>query len=685
MILTKLILSDFGLYGGYHEFDLRPRETEEELKPIILLGGKNGSGKTTILEAIRLCLYGRDALGFRVSTADYHAYILRRIHHTRRRAADEAMVAIEFEYMDNQDRGTYCIERSWKCDQTEVFEKLTVRKEGELQFGIGPEHWQEVLKSLIPLGLSDLFFFDGERIQSLADDERGGSALAIALKDLLGVNLIEQLETDLQVYLTRQSKINGLAEMHTELEDLLQEQKRLEELSRAHEQDKASIKTKKDRVQSKIEEKKGEIASQGGIFVEQRSAAEAQKQMLSSSIKETKNFLEASCADLLPFALSPTIGRAVYKQLQDEERIEREQSTQAVLRAHADMLAEKIENDELWKEIVPDSVTDSLRPLISERIRQVLLSQADAVASGSNTKIIHDLSNQERENWRRLIRTAFTTTSEEVSRHLEKLSRAQIELEQAERFLQSVPPHELLAPLIQALHALYAEEERLSAAFKEIEEKVEKRTKYELTEVERKIKKIQQILQQSLQGQVKGKLASDVRDVLSEFRQELLRLKITDLETGFTDYFNRLARKQEFVSHVIINEQNFSMTLVSRDGRYISKSQLSAGEKQIYAIALLWALRAVAARPLPVIIDTPLGRLDSNHRQNLVEYYFPNASHQVIILSTDTEIDASYFAELTPFISHAYHLEFDEEMESTKETLGYFWQSAQGKELVDAS
>jgi|SRR5579885_694990 len=684
MILTKLVLSDFGLYGGYHEFDLRPRETEEELKPIVLFGGKNGSGKTTILEAIRLCLYGRDALGFRVSTADYHAYILRRIHHTRRRAADEALVAIEFEYMDNQDRGTYCIERSWKCDQTEVTETLSVRKEGELQFGIGPEHWQEVLKSLIPLGLADLFFFDGERIQSLADDERGGPALAIALKDLLGVNLIEQLETDLQVYLTRQSKVNGLAEMHAELESLLQEKNRLEELSRAHGQDKASVQTKKDRVQSKIEEKKGEIANQGGIFVEQRSAAEAQKQMLSGSIKEIKNFLEASCADLLPFALSPTIGRAVYRRLQEEERVEHERSTQAVLREHADMLAEKVEHDDLWKEIAPDSVTDSLRSAISERIRHILLSQADAAAAGSNAKIIHALSNQERRNWRRLIRTAFTTTSEDVSRHLGKLSQAQVELEQAERFLQSVPPHELLAPLIQSLHALYAEEERLNASLKEIE-KAEKRTAYELTEVERKIKKIQQSLQQNLQGQVKGKLASDVQDVLAEFRQELLRLKITDLEAGFTDYFNRLARKQEFVSHVIINEQTFSMTLVSRDGRYISKSQLSAGEKQIYAIALLWALRAVAARPLPVIIDTPLGRLDSSHRQNLVEYYFPNASHQVIILSTDTEIDASYFAELTPFISHAYHLEFDEETESTKETLGYFWQSAQGKELVDAS
>ena len=98
-----------------------------------------------------------------------------------------------------------------------------------------------------------------------------------------------------------------------------------------------------------------------------------------------------------------------------------------------------------------------------------------------------------------------------------------------------------------------------------------------------------------------------------------------------------------------------------------------AGEKQIYAISMLWALAKTSGRPLPVIIDTPLGRLDSDHRKLLVERYFPFASHQMLILSTDTEVDQQYFAELQPGVSQAYHLEFDPEEHQSLVSSGYFW------------
>lgn len=109
---------------------------------------------------------------------------------------------------------------------------------------------------------------------------------------------------------------------------------------------------------------------------------------------------------------------------------------------------------------------------------------------------------------------------------------------------------------------------------------------------------------------------------------------------------------------------------------------LSAGEKQIYAISMLWALGQISGRPLSVVIDTPLGRLDSDHRSHIVENYFPKASHQVVLLSTDTEIDRSYFKFLGPHISHAYQLEYDTSEGTTKLSEGYFWSN---KEAVVAS
>src|SRR5262249_5689232 len=127
----------------------------------------------------------------------------------------------------------------------------------------------------------------------------------------------------------------------------------------------------------------------------------------------------------------------------------------------------------------------------------------------------------------------------------------------------------------------------------------------------------------------------------------------------------------------------FQVTLFDRHDRPVPKKQLSAGEKQIYAISMLWALAQVSGRPLPMVIDTPLGRLDSDHRGHLVQRYFAHASHQVIILSTDTEIDQTYFRELSPAVSHSYHLRYDPGESRTVVEDGYFW-SRRERELAHA-
>ena len=105
----------------------------------------------------------------------------------------------------------------------------------------------------------------------------------------------------------------------------------------------------------------------------------------------------------------------------------------------------------------------------------------------------------------------------------------------------------------------------------------------------------------------------------------------------------------------------------------MSPDRLSAGERQLLAIALLWGLARVSGRALPTVIDTPLGRLDSSHRANLIERYFPSASHQVILLSTDEEINRTYHRMLEPQIGRSYLLQYDDEERATTVVDGYFW------------
>ena len=122
------------------------------------------------------------------------------------------------------------------------------------------------------------------------------------------------------------------------------------------------------------------------------------------------------------------------------------------------------------------------------------------------------------------------------------------------------------------------------------------------------------------------------------------------------------------------------MGLIDEHSQTIQQYELSAGEQQLYAIAMLWALRQVSGRPLPIMIDTPLGRLDSNHRRRLIERYFPHASHQVVMFSTDTEVDETFYEALQPVVSRAYHLDFDETERMTEIREGYFWHSTNGSQ-----
>lgn len=129
-----------------------------------------------------------------------------------------------------------------------------------------------------------------------------------------------------------------------------------------------------------------------------------------------------------------------------------------------------------------------------------------------------------------------------------------------------------------------------------------------------------------------------VKQTLTLFQEKLTLRKLNKLESEVTNCFRYLLHKSNFISKVAIASDTFALSLYNEQGNLIEKNRLSAGEKQILAISLLWGLARVSEKNLPIAIDTPLGRLDSSHRYNLVERYFPTASHQVILLSTDTEI-----------------------------------------------
>jgi DNA sulfur modification protein DndD len=145
-----------------------------------------------------------------------------------------------------------------------------------------------------------------------------------------------------------------------------------------------------------------------------------------------------------------------------------------------------------------------------------------------------------------------------------------------------------------------------------------------------------------------------VEETLAKFSKELVWRSLNQFETLITSKFKYLIRKDSLVDSFTIDKQTFMISALNEASQPIQLQDLSAGERQILAISILWSLSEVANIKIPVIIDTPLGRLDSKHRHQLITKYFPEASLQTIILSTDEEIIGPYYKLCKPYVGEEY-------------------------------
>ena len=160
-------------------------------------------------------------------------------------------------------------------------------------------------------------------------------------------------------------------------------------------------------------------------------------------------------------------------------------------------------------------------------------------------------------------------------------------------------------------------------------------------------------------------------EVLREFKVRLQREKVAKLSSTATSCFRELVEKDSLVSEIKIDPCTLDVTILDLDGNGLLKSQLSAGEQQMFAVAIVWALALTSGYKAPVIIDTPMARLGSSHRANFVNKYLPAASSQVLVLSTDEEVYGRYLDLVRDNVADYYTLLYREEEQCTSIVHGY--------------
>lgn len=670
MRINRLVLKDFGLFRGEQVINLAPRVKYNRERPVILVGGHNGAGKTTILDALRLCLYGRLALGTRTRESDYSTYLRERIHRDRFSLIprDSASVGLEFEYARDGVRSKYYIQRSWQAKgRASVVEDLHVERDGHPLADVEKELWSDFVRSLIPPGLSQLFFFDGEKIQRLADEDGPSEALADAVKALLGLDIVERLQADLDMYVSRQVRSQTDSGSPDRLEEIEKVRVDLQGKLDLARQDEAQLRAQLDYLLGQIERVEQKLAQSGQGLSDGRAALKQREQDLRKSLEQTEHQLRDLCEGPLPIAAARRLAGELVEQLRNESELDRHDvSAQAVLKA-----LKKVEmhlTGAVAKKLKWPSAT---RALVSGEIASISSSVVDIPDKLKSVARIHNVSLAERDRTRELIHSALRDAASSVAATTERMLRLEAELKDAIGRLNRIPDDSDLAPLIKELSRLQDDRVACQGALNQKTADRE-RLDRELTAVARERTKVLDTRNEAAKAGDQLALATRARRALDQYLIKLTAAKISQIETTATDCFNHLSRKDSLISGMKINSSTFEVGLIDGGGHPLSKAELSAGEKQIYAIAILWALAKVSGRPLPMIIDTPLGRLDSIHRQKLVDGYFPIASHQVIVLSTDTEVDQACFERMRLHTSHAIRLTSHPDG-WTEAQPGYFW------------
>ncbi len=660
MIFLELVLQNFGPYCGKQTINLRPSNTNNP-RPIILFGGMNGGGKTTLLDAIRLALYGHRAQCSTRGNLTYSDFLSQCVNRNTP-PTEKTRIELAFEHIQDDQIVEYRIVRTWEKNTKDGKDNLGIL-DGEWPDSYLANTWDEYIENLLPLGISNLFLFDGEQVKELAELETPPPLVVDAIQSLLGLELAERLAADLDILVTRKkkqlAKTKEIANLE-EIEQKLHQQKT--DLEVAQEKF-ANVEKQLKEAQQKQQKAMRKFVSEGGKIAAERSQLEQEFKDVELEIDTARQEMVELAAGALPLALiSPLLEQAS------------SQGDLEILRHEAEIALDAFqERDKRLLDYLNNlSIPSDKVSKIEEFLERENLTLKEDINQGDEPWLFAD--EEALTLLENLLRYEIENSLKNAQESLTRLKDLEVEINVLEKQLATAASPEAYEILTSALQEAQTELARVEVAcenskrdYKKLEDAVNQ-TKKELfsyTDETMERHNIQHIINSS----------AKVKQTLQLFKDKLTVKKLNKLETEVAECFRYLLHKSDLVHRVAIDTDNFALSLYDNQSQLVPKHRISAGEKQLLAISFLWGLARVSGRRLPVAIDTPLGRLDSSHRQNLIERYFPTASHQVILLSTDTEVGKLEVENLRSLqaIAHKYLLEYDSQNNQTNLKKGYFW------------
>ena len=655
MIFDQLTINNYGVYQGKQEFNLSP----EKKKPVILIGAMNGSGKTTFLNAVDFVLYGKFSNIFKSQSLSYENFLKQNINNQNYNR--ETSIELIFHRRLKGKKQNFKISRNWKLNGTSKIKETFYVFIDDVYDEDITKDWENFVDQILPAQVASLFFFDGEKIEQLADLDASKEVLKKAINSLLGLEIISRLNTDLEEFQRRST-----LQLKTD-----KEQEKIQKVSKDIENVDRDIEALKQKIVKIEEELAGvnyeidqldvELSQKGLAYYNKRKEYAINAQEKEIEISDLKQKLISIAADTSPFLL-------IEKELKEILNLSREN----------DVYYEKVKEQKVTNKLV-GSIENFSKENCNDKdflSKFIKFLNDKTINPIHNLDSIHLFQNLQSEQIDFLINTELKKDREIIKKLLNQFNDTTESFEKINMIINKIPGDEQITPLIEKQKELKKKKLVLQTKINVIGNEIEPLNGLK---IQKNIllkqflnAKINQDLE-NIDKQRYVKYSSKIKLIINQFHVKTLDYHIKKLERFIFDCFQTLLRKKNLIKKIKIDTKNYGLKIFDKKGHQINSENLSAGERQLLAVAILWGLAKASTNIAPTIIDTPLGRLDSEHRINLVEKYFPQASKQVILLSTDEEINERYLKKIKPYLSRSYLIKFEHNNNGSRIQEGYFF------------
>tara|TARA_B100002052_G_scaffold279199_1_gene286228 strand:- start:247 stop:2202 length:1956 start_codon:yes stop_codon:yes gene_type:complete len=651
MKLLNITLEDFKVYQGINTLDC---DTLDNKKPLILIGGNNGAGKTSIIEAVKLCLYGDNAKQLLKDYTSYNKF-LEEIHNhqSKARGKKNFSISLRFQMIEKGLKTVVLVKREWTLVNKRYSERLILMRDGKDVEFIKPEFWQDYINKLAPIGLADLIFFDSEEFRRVPQYLENG--FISSLLNYFGIEQYQRLNKDLRKYqLYIESKTNPeLEDEIVELEALIKSsQLEIDQINN----DKNTLKTKLEKLKNSQSELKNKLKRRSGKMADKRDELIEKKEEVVKKLEEVNIEYNDICANLLPFTFCADLNEELVSELNSQiKQTEANQSIDFIKSFKVDFekkLSNSFKNNDL-KEI--SKMFDAALPSKSKKAQ------------------LHDVTQTQAHKTIILLSETIQNSREMLTLNRNKHNKLISQREKLTRTLREIQPKGPDQEIYQDLLDNEVNQKKNETQLLAIPSKIEK-LKKTISGLKHKIDIAGNKFKKSKELLPRISAATKARALLNEFSSFLSIKRFEDFRSNFLKVIDRLTVKGDLVCDINLDIEERKIAFLDNNGNRLSIRDFSAGESEIVALSVLWAINKTSGKNHPIITDSPLNRLDSKHRERFVDNFIKKSSNQIVFLSTDEELSTIDDFGVSEYISKEYLIDHNYSNKSSKFKEGYYMQ-----------